>query len=273
MMPKANINGYNIYYETYGEGEPLILLNGIMMSTASWKPFIEVFSQDYKLVLLDFLDQGRSDRADKYYTQDLHVEILKELFDSLGFNKVNMVGISYGGEVALRFAVKYQEKLLTLILANTTGYTTNKLKDIGEAWIHAAKSYDGFTFFKDVMPYVYSDDFYENNIQWLKAREKSFNKILTKEWYDGFIRLVRSAEDLNIIDELDKINVPTMIIGAENDSTTPIKLQEKIKERIKDSRMVVIKDSGHASMYEKPYEFVSIIVGFLKTYNKNIKVV
>jgi proline-specific peptidase len=272
-MPKAIIKGQNIYYEIYGKGEPLVLLNGIMMSTASWKPFIEVFSQDYELVLVDFLDQGQSDKATDYYTQDVHVEMLKELFSSLGFNKVNMVGISYGGEVALRFAVKYQEKLSSLVLANTTAYTTEKLKDIGEAWIYAAKSYNGFTFFKEVMPYVYSDDFYENNIKWLKEREKLFNDILTKEWYDGFIRLVKSAEDLNINDELDKINVPTMIIGAEKDTTTPIKFQEEIKKRIKNSRMVIIKDAGHASMYEKPYEFASIVIGFLKTYNKKIEIV
>ncbi len=50
----------SIYYEEYGQGEPLILLNGIMMSCMSWAEFIEPFSVHNRLILVDFLDQGRS---------------------------------------------------------------------------------------------------------------------------------------------------------------------------------------------------------------------
>ena len=54
----------SIYYEEYGQGEPLILLNGIMMSCMSWAEFIEPFSTHNRLILVDFLDQGRSARMD-----------------------------------------------------------------------------------------------------------------------------------------------------------------------------------------------------------------
>ncbi|WIV12774.1 alpha/beta hydrolase [Proteiniborus sp. MB09-C3] len=271
-MPKVLIQGKNMYYETYGEGEPIVILNGIMMSTGSWTSFIDIFSRKNKLVLVDFIDQGQSDRAEGEYSQDMHVEMLKELFSILGLDKVHLVGISYGGEVAQRFALKYQAQLLSLILSNTTSYTNHILKDIGDGWIYAAKTYDGSTFFKVTMPYVYSPEFYESNITWLKEREKAFSVSLKPEWYEGFIRLVRSAEDLNITDALHNIKVPTLIIGAEYDITTPLRCQEEIQKRISDSKLMVIKGSGHATMYEKPYEFITVVLGFVECYDKEIKI-
>lgn len=272
-MPKVLIKGKNIYYEIYGSGEPLVILNGIMMSTSSWSAFIDVLSCNNKLVLVDFVDQGQSDKADEQYSQDFHVEILKDLFEKLNLKKIHLLGISYGGEVAQRFAIKYSEKILSLILSNTTSYTNEFLKDIGKGWIHAAKTYDGSIFFKTTMPYVYSPEFYEKNIDWLKEREKLFSISLQPDWYEGFIRLVISADDLDITKELHKINVPTLIIGAENDITTPVRYQEDIQKNIKDSKLIVIKGSGHGSMYEKPYEFVSAVCGFIENANKIIKII
>ncbi len=271
-MPFVEIMGKKVYYETYGEGEPLVILNGIMMSTASWAGFIDAFSAGHKLVLIDLVDQGRADKADGPYNQDMHVEMLKELFAKLGFEKLHLLGISYGGEVAQLFALKYQNMLYSLILANTTAYTNKLMNDIEEIWDYAASLNNGHIYFNATMPYIYSTEFYEQNINWLKKRENDFAKLDMSVWYAGFRRAIRSASDLDIVDELHKITVPTLIIGAEYDIMTPIRYQEEIHKRIKDSRFVVIKGSGHASMYEKSYEFAAIVLGHLSVYNKQISI-
>lgn len=279
-MPIIKIQGKNIYYEIYGEGEPVIFLNGIMMSTSSWKPFISAFS-DYKMVLIDLIDQGRSDKGDvwsdidcdvKGYDQFLHVEMLRELIEKLKLGKVHIMGISYGGEVAMKFAIKYGDCLKSLILSNTTAITTNIMKDIEETWDFVAATYDGKVFFKATMPYIYSTKFYEENIEWLKAREQVLASSLTKEWYDGFRRAIRSASSHNVLKDLESIKVPTLILGAELDIITPLRYQEEIHKRVANSRMVIIKDAGHALMYEKPYEFTLCILGFIKILGKNINI-
>jgi 3-oxoadipate enol-lactonase len=270
-MPKISIMGKELFYETYGEGEPIIFLNGIMMSTLSWKPFIKAFSR-YKMILLDLIDQGNSDKADDEYTQLLHVEMLKELFDKLGYEKVHMLGISYGGEVAMKFAARYGHRLYSLILSNTTAKTTNIMKDIEAAWDYAASTHDGTIFFKATMPLIYSRKFYEENACWLEKREGILSKSLTREWYEGFRRAIRSASNHNEIEKLSEIEVPTLVIGAELDQLTPIVYQQLIYENIKNCRMILLKDAGHASMYEKPYEFAVSIIGFLECYNKEIKI-
>lgn len=271
-MAKISIKNKEIYYEVYGEGEPLVILNGIMMSTGSWASFIDAFSENNKLVLVDFIDQGQSDKEEGLYSQDLHVEVLRELFEKLELGPVHLLGISYGGEVAQRFALKYKKQLLSLVLANTTSYTSKILQDIGEAWINAAKTYDGKAFFNATMPYIYSPEFYEENIDWLKQRQEGFSKATKKEWYEAFIRLVRSAEDFDLREKINKIKVPTLIIGAEYDVTTPIRYQEEIQKTVDGSKLVVIKGSGHATMYEKPYEFTSLVKGFIEISNKKINV-
>ena len=129
-MPSTKIKGYDIYYEVYGKGETIVLLNGIMMSTSSWNSFIDVFSRNNRLVLIDFLDQGKSQKSDKPYDQKLQSDIVKGVIDELKIDKIHLVGVSYGGEVALNFALKYQENLSSLILANTTSYTTQLLRDV-----------------------------------------------------------------------------------------------------------------------------------------------
>ncbi|MFR3346702.1 MAG: alpha/beta fold hydrolase [Christensenellales bacterium] len=61
-MSEFLFKGKKVYYELHGEGEPILVLNGIMMSTESWNAFKPSFSKDNLLILVDFFDQGRSDR-------------------------------------------------------------------------------------------------------------------------------------------------------------------------------------------------------------------
>lgn len=270
-MPKLNIEDYNIHYESYGSGEPIIFLSGLMMSTISWHPFRKSFN-DYNLILVDLIDQGQSSSADFQYDQNFQVEILYKFIKKLNIDKCHIMGISYGGEVALQFALKYPHKLKSIILSNTTCHNSNIMKDIKELWDFAANTYDGRILFKATMPYIYSHKFYEENMQWLKKKEEAFSMGLTKQWYDSFRMLIKSGANLNLVEEIKNISLPTMIIGSEYDILTPINYQKLIKERIKNSRMAVIEEAGHAVIYEKPVEFIAAIKGFLQTYNQKIKI-
>ncbi|MBZ4663949.1 MAG: alpha/beta hydrolase [Caloramator sp.] len=271
-MPFEIINDKKMYYEVYGEGEPLILLNGIMMSTASWLAFVGVLSKYYRVVLVDLIDQGRSEKGDTFYTQDMHTDMLYELTKRLNIDKFNLLGISYGGEVAMLYALKYQNTLKSLILSNTTAYTTKIMKHIGDAWEYAASLYDTKNFMKATLPYIYSQRFYEENFKWINDRIELFDSLFTKEWYDGFRRAVKSADELNILDRISEIKVPTLIISSELDIITPIYYQLEIKNRIENSRWIEIKEAGHASMYERPNEFALAVIGFLKTAEFDIKI-
>ena len=84
--------GKQIYYELHGEGKPLLILNGIMMSTKSWSEFIEPFSASNQLILLDMVDQGQSAKMTKAYNHSIQVDLVKALVDHLNIEKVNIYG-------------------------------------------------------------------------------------------------------------------------------------------------------------------------------------
>lgn len=272
-MSELLYNNKKIYYEVYGEGEPLIILNGIMMSHLSWELFIPQLSKDKKLILIDFFDQGKSAKLEGVnYKHDIQVEALKALIDHLNIKKANIFGISYGGEIALQFAIKYQEYVNKLLLFNTASYTTPWLKDIGRGWINAAKTYNPETYYNVTIPYIYSPLFYTQNYEWMEKRKALLHGVFTKDFLNAMNRLTESSEGYDIRNRIKEIEVDTLVVGADYDYITPLVEQEYIHNNIKGSQFMVIKNCGHASMYEKPNEFVALVNGFL-SIEKSLSIV
>lgn len=259
-MSYIEIDHQKIYYEIHGQGQPLILLNGIMMSTQSWQSFTPILSQHFKLIIFDFLDQGQSDKMNTTYTQDIQVKVLEKLVNKLEVINPVIVGISYGGEVAQKYAIKNSDQIKHLVLANTTSYTNIKLKALGDHWISLMKG-DKRIFFSSCFQDIYSQAFYSNKMQWIEKRINFFAKNIKESWYESFNRLVQSAETFDCRSDLNKILCQTTMISSDLDYLTPIKDQEYLVKHIENSKHITIHGAGHASMYEKPNIFVSILIG------------
>lgn len=253
----------DVFYEVIGEGEPLVILNGIFMSTNSWK-LLTPYIYGKKVILFDFLDQIQSEKLETEYDQNIHVETIKKLLEHLKLEKIDLMGISYGGEIALKFALKYQNNIRKMALFNTTSYTNPWLLQIGEAWINAAQTYNPEIFYKAAIPTVYSPHFYTKNIEKMKIREKVLYRAFTKDFLDASVRLIKSAENYDVREKLQEIEIPVLVVGSTEDYITPIKEQEYIAEKIRNSSFLIIPNCGHGSMYEKPNEFLAAVNGFFK---------
>lgn len=264
-MATFEFNGHSVHYEDIGEGEPFLVLNGIFMSCASWQDFVPSFSRSNRLLLLDFLDQGKSGKLDAEYTQKLQVDVALALLDTLGLDAVHLLGISYGGEVAMQLAARCPQRVKRLVLSNTAAYTSDWLRDIGHSWEYAFQSYDGHQFFKTCIPIIYSPQFYEKNYAWASAREDMFVSVFTPEVYDAFGRLTRSAENHDERANLGCITAKTLVISSEYDFVTPQYQQQELAREIPDAGHVVIQGAGHAVMYEKPAEFAAVVLGFINS--------
>ncbi len=264
-MPKKIINNIEINYEVDGSGEEvLVILNGIMMSTVSWAEHVPVFTANGLRVLrVDFRDQGQSGRAEAPYTIEQHVEDLQQLLEMLQVRQVHLHGISYGGQVALLFALKYPGLVQSLIIANTVPRLTNYLRGIGEGWDEAAKLKDGRNFFRIIAPSIYSNLFFESNSEFLKERENMLANLLDEGWFDAYLRLSSSNSKFNLLDRLCEIEAPTLLAAADRDAVTPIEEMRAMRDRINGAKFVLIPDSGHVSCYEKMDEYNLLILGFI----------
>lgn len=169
-MPTFEMDGRHIYFESHGQGRPLVLLNGIMMSCVSWQPFVEALSANNRLILVDFLDQGKSEKmVGQTYDHGIQVQVVRRLLEHLNLQSACVAGISYGSEVALEFAVTYPEMTDRLILLNATAATGWWLGDIGRAWNLASGS--GEAYYHTAIPVIYSPDFYTKRHAWMENRK------------------------------------------------------------------------------------------------------
>jgi len=262
-MPYFTFAGRQVYYEDHGHGSPLLLLNGVFMSTASWQPLVPVFSRHNRLLLLDFLDQGKSDKMACAYGQELQVDVALALLDYLGLVAAHVVGISYGGQVALRLALTRGDRVTKLVLANTTARVDAWLSDVGGGWAQALGSGDVSAFFRAAMPRIYSRQFYKQNFAWLRRREQVFASNFSPVVATAFMQLLASAENVDLICRLQEVVVETLIVSAEQDEVTPYQMQVEMLSHLPRALHIVIPDCGHASMYEKPREFALAVLGFI----------
>lgn len=261
IMANFVFENKSIYYEEYGQGAPILVLNGIMMSCMSWKEFVDPLKENNRLILMDFLDQGKSQRMTEPFSQSLQVEVVHALLNHLKIDRINLVGISYGGEIALQFAVKYPERLERLALFNTTAKTGPWLKDIGDAWNLAANDADAY--YLTTIPVIYSPGFYLKNNDWLNRRRELLRSVFSNpDFTSAMERLVNSAAEYDVSEQIHNISAPTLVVSCEQDYLTPMEEQRIIASLIPDCQRVILPNCGHASMYEQPVLFTSLILGF-----------
>lgn len=263
-MMNFEYNGKNISYNVHGDSnEVLVLLNGIMMSQQSWNPFMDNFTKVRKIVTLDLYDQGLSDKMDNEYSIEDQADLVVALLEFLNISKFDLFGISYGGHVSLNIACKYPTKVDKLMLFNCLPNTNELLRDIGNSWISVAKTYDPEAFYYTTIPVIYSTNFYVKHFAWIDARRELLKPVFNKDFLDSMIRLIKSGESHDVRDKLGAIKANTLVVGASDDLLTAPKLTKSIADGIDNSKYIELSDCGHASMYERPNEFLSLILGFL----------
>lgn len=271
-MAQFSFDGIDIYYEVHGDrGVPLVILNGIMMSTASWNSFVPNLSANNTVVLVDFVDQGKSQKMNRAYDHSLQVRVVEELVDMLGYDKVVVMGISYGGEVGLQYALKRPDRVKRLILANTAARTSAWLRETGHKWNSVAATGDGYRYYMTTIPIIYSDEFQRRRRDWMNAREKTLVAYFSdKTVLARMVRLTDSSENYNVVSRLGEIKCPTLIISGSKDNLTPMSEQRLLHKKIAGSRWVVMDGCGHATMYEEPDTFTALVVGFSNILDEEI---
>jgi 3-oxoadipate enol-lactonase len=262
-MGKININGAYLYYEEMGQGEPVMLLNGIFMSTKSWYFESGVLSKKYRVILHDFRGQWQSEKPEGKYTFEIHADDLYQLVKKLNLSKINLIGTSYGGEVAMAFAIKYGELLKSLAIITSVSEIDLRLKITAERWKNAVKTSSSEIFINEWLGDTYSENFLENNLEAIYPKLVEAFKIFDFKAGEKLIDCFLSLYKNPLTPDLHKITIPTVVIAAELDTLKPPVYSRIINNRIKNSEFHIIQNSGHAAVIEKPEEINTILLGFL----------
>lgn len=260
-MPLSKVNGIHIYYEVHGEGEPVIFGNGIFSNTLGWVNQLPVFSKEYQVILYDMRGQGQSDKPEEPYSFDIHAEDQKALLEELGISKAHHVGISYGAELGLVFALKYPRTVKSLVACSAVSYIGPLLREMCQLWRYACVLEDPDLFYHATVPLNFGESFIREQTAILEKAKERYAGLN----YPALVRLLDAFLELDITEQLPEISIPTCVIAGEQDILKPAYPYSKtIHDKIPNSEMTIVPNSGHAITFEQPEEFNSITLGFLR---------
>lgn len=263
-MPVFEFEGHELYYELHGrEGDPVLtIVNGLSMRTSHWGPYFQLLPQaGVRVLSYDMLGQGNSSKPVLGASFADHAAGLHALHAHLGIRRPYVFGISFGGVVALRYAVDYPEALGGLIPVSTFSELDAQLRG------HSTNLYVGlvrvgFGFYLDLlMPLNFSNAYIARHQELIRLIRRV--GVSTNELY-GIQNLMESLADFeSMTPELDEITAPTLIMNGEFDYLTPRHLHEVLRRNIRNSRLVLVPRVCHAFTLEIPELTSRLIAGFI----------
>ena len=261
-VPRASVHGITLYYELHGprDAPVLVLNNGVFMNAStSWALQARGLSRHYRLLLHDCRGQGASDHPPEPYSMEQHADDLAGLLDALGIDRAHVAGISYGGEVSQVFALRHPTRVRALVLADTVSEVGPELRFVIRSWIEAARSGDPDAFFDVTVPWNFSHAFMRANSALLNDARRRYHQLD----YPAVVRLCESFLQVDVTARLGAIKAPTCILYGELDALKGRPYAEILRRAIPHAELHVLAGAGHASCWERPNEFNTIVLGFL----------
>lgn len=259
-MKRYNINGISARdYE--GTGTPLVFIHAFPLHSGMWDGQVEYFKQKYRVITFDVRGLGESRTQDNQFVFETLVDDFFNLLDHLEIEKANVCGLSMGGYITLRSAVRNQERFNSMILA---GSRSNRDDDAGI--LGRSKT---FSEIKSGKKHIFAEDFVKklinpNSYKNTELRNFLFEMIDSQADEGICGTLIALATRTNTKDELNKINIPALVMTGEDDILTPFENSELIHKNLNKSELKKIKNAGHLSNLENPDEFNLNLDAFLK---------
>lgn len=253
----AMVFGAKIHYVDVGSGPPVVLLHGLADDISVWASIIPALAAKHRVIALDQLGFGGSDKPLLNYRVSTLVDFLDGFLTELKIDRASLVGNSLGGWVAADFALKHPNRIERLVLSDAPGYAAVP-KSMGSRALSALRlaSRDDIRY---LGPLTFHDKrFYENVDLAFKQRVAVGDSYTVGQILDSVIR----GEDV-LDNRLAAINQPTLIVWGREDKLIPLSFGERFHREIKASRLCIIDSCGHMPHLECPEKFNAALIQFL----------
>lgn len=249
-MPTLHRDGFDLYYETHGDGPVLLLTHGFASTSQMWRSQIGALGAGWKLVLWDMRGHGRSvGPADPdAFNETATVADMAALLDAVGAERAVVGGMSLGGYMSLAFYRAHPERVRALLLVDTgPGFRNDAAR---EDWNRYARSV--------------GDDFARDPAATLATRgiEARTSRHVRPEALAHVARGMLTQRDAGVMQSLTAICVPTLVVVGADDQPY-LGAADYMAGKIAGARKVVIADAGHAANVDQPAAFNAAVCGFL----------
>ncbi len=258
-MPTTKSASIQTYYEVSGEGEALVFVHGLGSSAKDWEYQVPAFRDQFQVITYDVRGHGQSEKAKPSYSVPLFAKDLAELLKELGVEKAHIVGVSMGGWIAFQFGVDCPEMTRSLTIVNSWADMRLKTATDWRNYFQRAVLFRLFSMRK--IGEVLSKRLFIKPEQ--EELRKSFVESWAKNHKPSYMAAFQGGVGWTVHDKLAKLTMPVLVIAADEDYT-PVAMKEAYTCQMPNARLVVIKDSRHATPVEKSDEFNKVLLAFLR---------
>jgi pimeloyl-ACP methyl ester carboxylesterase len=270
-LATAQIDGTRINYVDLGSGqrEPIVFVHGLGGQWQNWLENLPRAALERRVIALDLPGFGRSEMPREAISISAYGRFVGALCDHLGLGRVDIVGNSMGGFIAGEVAIQFPERIDRLVLVSAAGISSvgvahRPVLTMGR--IATALATYGAARHRQIASRPIS----RHLALALVARHPS--RLRADLAYEGFFKgagkpgftdALRASLEYDFRDRLPEIRCPTLIVWGENDSIIPVRDAHEFERLIEDSRKVVMRDTGHVPMAERPQAFNDVLMEFL----------
>lgn len=254
--------GHRITYERKGEGPLVVLLHGYVGDRRTWRRQIEDLSDEFTVVAWDAPGFGGSSDPPEAFRLSDFADCLAAFIEAIGLGRPHVVGLSFGGGLALELYRRHPRVPTTLVLSGAyAGWSGSLPAEVVEHRLQQALRLADLppdqlvgelipTLFTELAPSELVDE----------------SAAIVSEFHPAGLRACsRAFADADLRDVLPSIAVPTLLLYGDKDARAPLNVARDLHARIPGSRLVVIEGVGHVSNVEAPERFNSEVRAFLRS--------
>lgn len=248
-----------------GEGPPLLLLNGGMMSIAAWEPIARRLAARHRVIRCDFRGQLLSPGPPRASMEE-HADDVAALLDFLGECRVDVVAASYGAYVGLLLAARHPECVGSVVAATVTDVAGEGVGEPGARLARAvravARGGERTEVYDAIVHLAYTPEWQAAHVDELAARREQV-ALLPEAWFSGLEGLLEALERVDLGPVLPTIACPVLVVAAGRDAAMPLERTRAVADALPAAAFIVVPGSGHALVVEREDEFILLVERFL----------
>jgi len=256
-----------------GEGPPVIFVHGLTGSWQNWLEQLPAFAHSHRAVALDLPGFGHSPPPRERITVSLYARVLDRVMDALGIDAATVVGNSMGGFVAAELAIAFPRRVQRLVLAAPAGISSygspvglrrarqaHRLRrPLGAITAWGAAHADTLMRRPGLRERIlYGVVRHPGRLPSALAAE-----VLRGAGKPSFVEALQANLDYDFRHRLPEIACPTLVVWGDRDQVLSVRDADVFTELIPDARKVILPDTGHMPMLERPARFNALLEGFL----------
>ncbi len=267
-MPQLKSADVNLNYDSYGSGEPVLMIMGLGASSAAWGPeLIQELAKSLRVITFDNRGTGLSDKPDKPYSIEMFADDAAAVLGGLKIPRAHILGVSMGGMIAQEFGLRHAARTATLTLGCTTAGGEHSVPPPPESLKVLTAPRVGVApeeIIRRGWPLSYTPDYIRSHRAELEARIPALLENPTPPF--AFQRQLEATYTLKTWDRLPQIKSPTLVVTGAQDVLIPARNSELLASRIPGSKLHLIPNAGHAFFTEGRDEFLRVFVPFVKSH-------